>query len=236
MNPHPYRPIPLALTTLIAVFAALVALAVSGGHDASAHGDATHQTKSPMSSTTSTIVSPKQLALRLEMRRLWHEHTEWTRLAIVSLTTDAPDTQATVARLLRNQSDIGNAIKPFYGPAAGNRLTTLLREHIAIAADLIAAARKGDEAGTAAQQARWNKNADRIAALLSSANPHSWKPAETKAMMRAHLLLTTDEVVARLQERWADDVRIYDRVERQIRNMADMLSDGLIAQFPARFS
>ena len=54
-------------------------------------------------------------------------------------------------------------------------------------------------------------------------------------MMRAHLRLTTDEVVARLQGRWADDVRIYDRVERQIRNMADMLSDGLVAQFPTRF-
>jgi len=229
---HAYRPIPLALSTLIAVFAALVALAVSGGHDASAHGSSSHQT----SSTTTPTVSAKQLALRLEMRRLWHEHTEWTRLAIVSLTTDAPDTQATVARLLRNQADIGNAIKPFYGAAAGNQLTTLLREHIAIAADLIAAARKGDEARTVAQQARWNDNADRIAALLSSANPRSWKPAETKAMMRAHLRLTTDEVVARLQGRWADDVRIYDRVERQIRNMADMLSDGLVAQFPARFT
>jgi len=229
---HAYRPIPLALSTLIAVFAALVALAVSGGHDASAHGSSSHQT----SSTTTPTVSAKQLALRLEMRRLWHEHTEWTRLAIVSLTTDAPDTQATVARLLRNQADIGNAIKPFYGAAAGNQLTTLLREHIAIAADLIAAARKGDEARTVAQQARWNDNADRIAALLSSANPRSWKPAETKAMMRAHLRLTTDEVVARLQGRWTDDVRIYDRVERQIRNMADMLSDGLVAQFPARFT
>ena len=232
MKTHAYRPIPLALSTLIAVFAALVALAVSGGHDASAHGSSSHQT----SSTTTPTVSAKQLALRLEMRRLWHEHTEWTRLAIVSLTTDAPDTQATVARLLRNQADIGNAIKPFYGAAAGNQLTTLLREHIAIAADLIAAARKGDEARTVAQQARWNDNADRIAALLSSANPRSWKPAETKAMMRAHLRLTTDEVVARLQGRWTDDVRIYDRVERQIRNMADMLSDGLVAQFPARFT
>ncbi len=235
MKTHAYRPTPLALTTPIAAFAALAALAVSGGHDAAAHGDATHQMNSPTNSTTTAIVTAKQLALRLEMRRLWHEHTAWTRLAIVSLTTEAPDTQATVARLLRNQTDIGNAIKPFYGTAAGNQLTTLLREHIAIAADLIAVARKGDEAGTVAQQARWNDNADRIAALLSSANRRSWKPAETRAMMRAHLRLTTDEVVARLQGRWADDVRIYDRVERQIRNMADMLSDGLVAQFPARF-
>jgi acyl-coenzyme A synthetase/AMP-(fatty) acid ligase len=235
VNTRAYRPIPLALTTLIALFAALAALAVSGGHDAAAHDNSGHQATAHTTATATASLSAKELALRLEMRRLWHEHTEWTRLAIVSLTTDAPDTEATVARLLRNQTDIGNAIKPFYGAAAGNRLTTLLREHIAIAADLIAAARKGDQPATASQQARWNDNADRIAALLASANPHAWKPAATKAMMRAHLRLTTDEVVARLQSRWADEVRTYDRVERQIRQMADMLSDGLVAQFPGRF-
>ena len=227
------HPISVALTTLVALVAALAALALSGGNDAVANDHTAHHHVT--AGRSAAAVPSKELALRLEMRRLWHEHTEWTRLAIVSLTSDAPDTQATVARLLENQTDIGNAIKPFYGAAAGRQLTTLLREHIVIAADLIAAAKQGDQAGTARQQARWNDNADRIAAFLSSANPRSWKPAETKAMMRAHLRLTTDEVVARLQKRWADEVRIYDRVERQIRNMADMLSDGLVAQFPNRF-
>ena len=75
------------------------------------------------------------------MRRLWEEHVTWTRLAVISLTTDAPDTSATVGRLLQNQTDIGNAVKPYYGAAAGDGLTSLLREHILIAADLIAAAR-----------------------------------------------------------------------------------------------
>ena len=150
----------------------------------------------------------------------------WTRLAVISLTTDAPDTQATVGRLLKNQTDIGNAIKPYYGAAAGKQLTALLREHILIAADLIAAAKKGDQAGVASQQARWTANADEIATLLSNANPRSWKLGAMKAMMRDHLRLTTDEVVARLQENWAADVRAYDRIHRQILHMADMLSTG----------
>jgi hypothetical protein len=54
-------------------------------------------------------------------------------------------------------------------------------------------------------------------------------------MMRAHLGLTTNEVVARLKRDWAADVRAYDRVHRQILHMADMLSDGIVAQFPGRF-
>ena len=226
MSTQNTRPLPLGLTALVALFSALVALALTGGHDAAAHGE--HGDRA------TATVSQKELALRQGMDKLWEDHVTWTRLAVISLTTDAPDTNATVGRLLRNQTDIGNAIKPFYGKAAGNRLTALLREHIVVAADLIAAAREGDTPAVTSQQARWTANADRIAAFLASANPH-WKPAAMRAMMRAHLRLTTTEVVARLQKNWAADVRAYDRIHVQILHMADMLSDGLVAQFPARF-
>jgi hypothetical protein len=227
MNARAQRPVPLALTALIALLSAMVALALSGGHDAAAHGTDQH--------ATPAAISKSEFALRQDMRKLWEDHVTWTRLAVISLTTDTPDTQATVARLLRNQTDIGNAIKPFYGAKAGNQLTALLREHILVAADLIAAAKAGDQEAVAIQQKRWTGNADRIAALLSKANPRFWKLGQMKAMMHDHLKLTTDEVVARLQGKWAADVRAYDRIHVQILHMADMLSDGLVGQFPARF-
>ena len=169
------------------------------------------------------------------MRKLWEDHVTWTRLAVISLTTDSPDTSATVGRLLRNQTDIGNAIKPFYGTAAGNQLTMLLREHILIAADLIAAARSGDAAGVATQSARWTANADQIAAFLHAANPHHFRLAEMQAMMHEHLRLTTNEVLARLHHDWDADVAAYDLIHVQALNMADMLSAGIVAQFPRRF-
>lgn len=235
MNTRSYRPIPLGLTMLIALFSALAALAVSGGHDAAAHRDTSHQTTAHMTTHGAATMSKKEFVVRQEMRRLWEDHVTWTRLTVISLTTDAPDTTATVGRLLKNQTDIGNAIKPYYGAAAGKQLTALLRQHILIAADLIAAARKGDQAGVAFQQARWTANADEIAALLSSANPRFWKLGAMKAMMHDHLRLTTNEVVARLQRNWAADVRAYDRIHLQALHMADMLSTGLVKQFPRRF-
>lgn len=223
---HTSRPIPLELTMLIALFSALAALAVSGGHDATA--DAT-------AARGAATISKKELVLRQEMRRLWEDHVTWTRLAVISLTTDAPDTTATVGRLLENQADIGNAIKPYYGAAAGRQLTGLLRQHILIAADLVAAAGKGDQAGVASEQARWTTNADQIATLLNRANPRFWKLGAMKAMLHDHLRLTTNEVLARLQRRWAADVRAYDRIHVQALHMADMLSTGLVEQFPSRF-
>ena len=212
---------------LVALLAALVALAFWSGPTAQAHDTGKRAAKAK--------ISQAELAFRNDMRRLWEDHVTWTRLAIISLTTDSPDTEATVGRLLLNQTDIGDAIKPFYGEAAGDELTRLLRDHILIAADLIAAARAGDQEAVAAAQARWSANADEIAAFLASANPRSWGLDEMKAMLHEHLRLTTDEVVARLQGDWAADVAAYDQIHLQALEMADMLSTGIVKQFPRRF-
>ena len=216
------RPIPLGLTALVALFSALFALAITNGHDAHAH-------------TTPAATTQKQLDLREDMRLLWEDHIVWTRLAIISLTTGSPDTQATVGRLLKNQTDIGNAIKPFYGKAAGNELTKQLRSHILIAADLIAAAKAGDQPKLADATTRWQRNADEIAKVIASVNPRFFKESVLKAEMRLHLKLTTEEAVARLQGRWAADVAAYDRIHRHILHMSDSLAAGIVKQFPARF-
>jgi hypothetical protein len=221
------RRIRVGLTLTIALLGALLALVLAGGPDALANGDGRQGGKD--------AISQKELALRNDMRRLWEDHVTWTRLAVISLTTDAPDTSATVGRLLRNQADLGDAIEPFYGTAAGDELTRLLREHILIAADLIAAARAGDQAAVAAAQARWRANADEIAAFLNAANPRSWKLDEMKELLYEHLDLTTSEVVARLQADWAADVAAYDRIHLHALELADELSTGIVNQFRRRF-
>ena len=225
------RPIPLALTVLVAFFAALAALAVSNGHDAHAHGNAGVHT----APTSSQVVTSKEAALRSNMRVLWEDHITWTRLAIISLTTGSPDTEATVARLLKNQTDIGNAVKPFYGKAAGDELTKQLRLHILIAADLVAAAKAGDQAKLADAQERWNDNAGDIAGVLNSVNPRHWKVGALESMLGVHLKLTTQEAVARLEGNWAADVAAYDKIHRHALMMSDALSSGIVKQFPGRF-
>ena len=177
----------------------------------------------------------KVLAFHDAMRKLWEDHITWTRIFIVSALADLPDVGHAAERLLQNQVDIGDAVKPFYGEAAGEQLTALLRDHILIAADLVAAAKAGDTAGVEEASARWYANADEIAAFLNSANPENWPLDEMKEMMREHLDLTLQEAVARLTGNWAADIAAYDEIHEQILGMADMLSSGIIRQFPKQF-
>lgn len=173
------------------------------------------------------------------MRKLWEDHIVWTRQFIVSAATESgnlADIGPTTDRLLANQTDIGNALKPFYGDAAGDQVTALLRDHILTAAELIAAAKAGDSAGVEVASTAWYQNANDIATALNGLNPRYWPLAEMKAHMKDHLDLTLKEAVARLQGDYADDIAAYDEIHAQILTMADMLSDGIIAQFPAKFS
>jgi hypothetical protein len=230
------RPIPIFLTALVAFFSALAALAVSNGHDALAHGNDSHEMSTAIVVThTPATETRKAVALRTDLRQLWEDHITWTRLAIISLTSSSPDTDATVGRLLKNQTDIGNAVKPFYGKAAGDELTRQLKQHVLIAADVMAAANAGDQMKLADAQARWARNGDDIAKVLASVNPRFWKLGAMKAELRTHLKLTTDEAVARLQGNWAADVAAYDKIHVHALHMSDLLATGIVNQFPKRF-
>jgi hypothetical protein len=219
-TPDRTRAAKLALATIVALFAALVTLMMSSAH--------AHAAPAP-------TLTPKAVVFHDTMRKLWEDHITWTRLAIIDLEADAPGTPQTVARLLRNQVDIGNAIKPFYGAAAGARLTTLLKQHITEAASIVLDAKAGNSAKLKTDVAAWYANADAIAHFLAGANPRFWPFAAVDRMMHTHLKLTTAEAVDHLEGRYAEDVRDYDAVHREILMMADALSNGIIAQFPARF-
>jgi len=176
----------------------------------------------------------KATQLHQDMRKLWTDHTVWTRDYIIAAVDDKPDATAAANRLMKNQEDIGNAVAVYYGAAAGQQLTSLLKQHIGIAVDLIKAAKAGDQAAQKAANDKWQQNAVDIATFLSKANPN-WPNGVLVDMMKMHLATTTDEVVARLKHDWDADVRAYDAVYHHILMMADALSDGIVKQFPEKF-
>lgn len=181
------------------------------------------------------VVTQSAVALRLDMRQLWEDHLVYTRNYIISGLGGLEDSQKIAERLLKNQDDIGNAIKPYYGGMAGDRLASLLRDHILIAANVVKAAKAGDNDGLAAGQKKWHENADDIAAFLSSANPNWQKPVLTD-MLYKHLDFTTSEVVSRLKKDWAADIDAYDKGHAHMLAFADMLTTGIARQFPRKFS
>ena len=230
-NSHAGRRVTLGLAGLLAVLSMVVVLAVAGTHEG--HADEGHSHASAVAVTAKTTA--KQAAFQDAMRKLWEDHITWTRLAIVSFAHDLPDLPATQDRLLRNQVDIGDAIKPYYGDAAGEQLTALLKEHIVGAVALLTAAKAGDDALIKQRTDEWYVNGNEVADFLHEANPRNWSQESMREMMKGHLDQTLSEAVNRLTGNYADDVRDYDEIHEHILMMADSLSQGIIKQFPRRF-
>jgi hypothetical protein len=184
--------------------------------------------------TVGMMYTKSAVDLRMDMRKLWEDHITYTRGFITSSIAALEDTTTVAKRLLKNQDDIGAAIVPFYGEAAGKKLATLLRDHILIAADIVSAAKAGNNQAVAASQKKWQENADAIAAFLSGANPN-WSRQELTNMLYLHLAYTTTEVVSRLKKDWAADIEAYDKGHVHMLKFSDMLTEGIVKQFPEKF-
>ena len=172
--------------------------------------------------------------LRVAERDLWADHVLWTRSFIVSDLASLEDKDAVTERLLKNQDDIGNSIKPYYGEEAGNKLASLLREHIELAGQVTDAAKSGNSADLEKYNKLWYENADQIADFLSSANPNYSNEA-LKDALHKHLQFVTNQVVARLNKDWNGDIKAFDEGKEHMMHFADMLTDGIIKQFPQKF-
>ena len=172
--------------------------------------------------------------LKVQERKLWGDHVSWTRSFIVSDLASLDDKEPVLKRLLKNQDDIGNSIKPYYGEEAGNALSKLLKEHIEIGGQVVEAAKNDKKEDLEKYNKLWHENADAIAKLLSDANPN-WPNATVKDILYKHLQFVTDQATSRIKKDWDADIAAYDKGEDHMLMFADIISDGIIKQFPQKF-
>jgi hypothetical protein len=258
-----------------------------------------------------------RMAFHDRMRELWADHVVYTRNFIISAAAGLGDTADVSQRLLRNQDEIGDAIKPYYGDAAGSQLAALLRTHIQLAGQTLIAAKgtstamqmdatagyqsgayrtrmsdtvtlrtdttkirvnsqyptstgrmsdtakvkqsEGNTQGNVYAQgqiqtqmpaqtmqvdsaalnqavAALKANGDSIAAFLSSANPRGFAREPLRGAFQMHITLLLQEATAQLKKDYSGSISAFDESQRQALQMADMLSEGIMKQFPSRFS
>ncbi len=176
----------------------------------------------------------KAADLRCDMRSLWMYHGWYTREVVMAAAQNAPNLNASLAALLQNQVDIGNAVAAYFGQDAGNTFTNLLQQHINIAVEVVTAAAKQDQAAFNDANTRWHQNAQAIANAAHAVNP-GWDANVILDDLNMHLATLTDMVVAILGANWADSVSKNQVYITEILKMADDFTDGIIKQLPDKF-
>lgn len=165
-----------------------------------------------------------------ELRKLWEQHIMWTRSFIISTASDLPDLELVTQRLMRNPVDMANVLRPFYGDKNADTFQRLLTEHLSIAGDLVNAAKAGDTVKATELEKKWYKNADEIASFMAEINLY-WNKQKWQDFLYDHLKMTEEEASLRLNKEYAEDIKIYDSIEKEALQMADYMTNGIIQQF-----
>ncbi|MDD5712552.1 MAG: hypothetical protein PHY31_07340 [Smithellaceae bacterium] len=173
-------------------------------------------------------------ALESDLRSLWCMQSILMRGMIISNLSALEDANTVREKLLYSQRELAQPLAPFYGQMAVDRLAALLREHVSIASDVMAAAKSANDEAVEDAEKRWHVNADGVADLLSTVNPN-WAKRELIETLYKHLDYTTAEIVARLGKDWKTDLEACEGDAQLMQGFAASLAQGVVKQFPARF-
>lgn len=178
-----------------------------------------------------TKITKSETDLTNALRMLWEQHIAWTRMTIISMIAGLPDVDLVTGRLLQNPIDFEKVLRPLYGDKISSNFSDLFRSHLVIAAELVKAAKAGNNEAAENAEKRWYANADEIADFLGRINPY-WSQDDWKTMLHEHLALTKSEAVDILTGNYSEGIKVYDEIEKQALKMADVMAEGIVKQFP----
>jgi hypothetical protein len=171
--------------------------------------------------------------LQTQMLELWKQHVAWNRNVMLCIVDELPGTTQAVNRLQQNKIEIGNAIKPYYGTAKGDELTTLLQAHVSISVEVMLFAKEKKNQQLQEANDRWYANAGAIAAFLANLNSY-WASDKIQLIIKEQLHFTTTQAICRIKKDYAADIVAYDKAQSNVLQMAEVFADGIAHQFPEK--
>ncbi len=189
----------------------------------------------PSGDLVKLMSNPKVQALNSAMKDLWNAHMYWTLITVDAYFNDPKGLGAKLDRLLQNQKEIGAAIVPYYGQAAGDKLAQLLTEHIELAVPVLKAAKENNKTDLDKAVADWYANAKEIGAFLASANPKNWTAKETQGALEMHITHTIAYSVSILKGDYSQSFGGFEEALHHMVHLGDILTEGIVKQFPEKF-
>ncbi|MBP6688002.1 MAG: hypothetical protein KA160_09100 [Lacibacter sp.] len=173
--------------------------------------------------------------LNAQMVDLWEQHVAWNRNVMLCIVDELPGTMQAIERLQQNKVEIGNSIKPYYGRAAGNELTELLKAHVSISTEVMKLAKEGKQPELQEANERWYANADAIAAFLANINSY-WATDKIQLIIKDQLRFTTTQAICRIKKDYDADIIAYDKAHADVLQMAEIFADGIANQFSEKMN
>ena len=196
----------------------------------------------------SAVMTETTMLFRMDARTLWTKYSLGMVNFSVSDLANLEGTSKVEASLGRNSSAIGNYFTPYYGITSGTKIANLLTVMCKNGTRVVGAIKKdGSNADVAVYVDIWQKESEALAYYLNQLNPNFW-PKDLLAEMFVNLTnFWIDDFRARADKDFAADaialdnilkiavIGIPDHARSGYSSIADIVSRGIISQFPLAF-
>lgn len=179
-------------------------------------------------------ISVSQLNFIRYTRLLWEQHSTWSAMALTSIIFKLPNEEEVVDRLLRNPEDFGHLLSHFYGGEKAEEFSLLLTEHLTLAAHLMKAFMADNKKKARMIQKKWYKNGKEIISYLSEINPY-WSKEVWEEMFFIHLEIIEKLGLSLLNKKYKKAIKLQDTLELEALEMANIMAEGIMEQFPWEF-
>lgn len=192
------------------------------------------------------VINERTLIFRMDSRTLWTRYALGMVNYSVSEFGGLASTDKVEANLARNGAAVGNFFIPYYGITAGTKIGTLLAVICKNGTKVVQAIKKGSKDLSIFKEI-WSKECRSLAEYFNELNPTQY-PTDLITEMLINLTgFWTEDFIARKNEEFADDqialdnilkvavIGIPDHANKGYSSLADILSRGIISQFPLSF-
>ena len=192
------------------------------------------------------VINERTLVFRMDSRTLW------TRYALGMINYSVSDfgsmasTPAVEKNLSRNAAAVGDYFIPYYGITAGTKIGALLSV-LLVNGTRVVEAIKNKKTDITVYTDIWSRQIDDLATYLNELNPSQYPKSLLEEMLVNLTGFWADDFQARYKNDFAADAVALDNIlkvavsglpnhtNKGYSSLADILSRGLIAQFPLSF-
>lgn len=193
----------------------------------------------------SIVINEATMTFRMNSRTLWTKYALGLVNFAVSDVANLPNTDSVEERMYKSSTLIGDFFIPYYGIRAGSDIGKLLTEIFKNGVNVVEAVKKGED--IVPYQIKWAEQSKALAELFNKLNPSQYPFSLLQEMFDALTKLWTDNIIARytnnviLNAQSIDGINklvitgIANHVNKGYQSLADVLSRGVIAQYPLSF-
>jgi len=193
------------------------------------------------------VINERTLIFRMDSRTLWTRYALGMVNFSVSDFGNLSSTGKVEANLSRNASAVGNYFVPYYGITAGTKIGTLLSAICKNGTKVVSAVKNGSRDLDVYREI-WARESRNMAEYFNELNPNQYPEDLIAEMLISLTNFWIEDFVARKDDDFAADqialdnilkvavIGIPDHANKGYSSLADILSRGIISQFPLSFA